>query len=458
MINNKYKTKKQVARKRKTQIKRQKKRTVTKKMQKNKIKKYKHKLRGGSSVDVDEEFILYFKSLLPTATKEDIDFVHRLLIEEEIQNMYSLVKKININDFTYLDLMRELPEAGITRVQFENMKSFFVNKDNEDTLTKLSITTFLDSLKNAISEHITVHNKTLPQEPHTTINELMVGGSSDNGSISSNIILMGLFIVTAIIYFKKQQHTTQTTKNFIYFYDNDIQNEIGCGSRIKFFLVKSTNKFRDNAFDRNFEELFFEEKQKNKLYDIMDTYKRLGWSNGYSYDQAVQNTELELIDHDGLYSGGLYYVDFFEHVEKAAKSKTCRHFIFDWDRTLQVLEGMLGFSDGSTTRQYMNDEDITGMATFLEYYIKSEKPSINQLGKLLAIYHAGGSKRLKKLKKMFKTINNSNIPVTIISSSIAIRNASDIYRYILKEWGCKNATLHFSPPGEKCKKIYELDL
>ena len=59
---------------------------------------------------------------------------------------------------------------------------------------------------------------------------------------------------------------------------------------------------------------------------------------------------------------------------------------------------------------------------------------------------------------MFKTINNSNIPVTIISSSIAIRNASDIYRYILKEWGCENATLHFSPPGEKCKKIYELDL
>ena len=427
---------------------------VKKKSKKTIAKKYTRKSKGGGSPHNSN---LNLKTLLPDITEEQIIFIGNFLHKENKTKMHEFIKKIDLKNFEFSHLNDDnLPKIEITEDEFDSKKFFFTAPDIINILKEFSVGEFIQAMSKQNARPANFRPNIITPLPK----EILVGGSSQTDS-SNHIMIMFMFFIAAILYYKSQ---SQRQRSFKCFYDNDTNNQRGETRNIIFFLVVSTPHFLPAQFDDAFESLI---KDDTGLEDIKEVYKyQLGWREGIAYDGEVQDTKVKCSHNDTPQ-------DFFEHVKKMAKNKNVTHFIFDWDRTLQVIEGMFGFSNIDEKNNYITkwkneiegfDKTKPGMSIILDQYLhyyRSSKPSgslldLKTLGPLLAKYHAGGEERMKKLKDMFKVIGDK--PVTIISSSSAIKTVPDVYKTILEEWGCPNADLHHAKTGEKYRKMGEIGL
>lgn len=433
--------------------------------QKNTLKKITGKKGGGSS---EENYESYLKIILPHITKEHINSVTKILRAEKNTKMSDFINKINLKKFEFSHL-NNLPDTSMTKSQFNNVKSIFVN--NEHIFQNITVTVFVNFLKPYLEksfENITkFKNSNNNKEKIHSISHIKVGGSNTSSSkMIENTFLVMSFVIVCIIYYvsnpSKQESIVQQEPlvqqetlvqqeplvhpppKMIYFYDNEEINSQGIDSTdyVKFHLIESSKNINEDDINI-IEEIF--ENNKNMI-NMMRFYKeKLQWRRSY-YDITVQETKLKNNNES-----------FFVHVQNALKNKNVSHFVFDWDRTLQVIEGMAGIKP---PKNFPTDFKMKAMPMFVRLYneISNKKVDKNEMSKILAKYHAGGNKRLKQLQNMFKEIVNNNIPVTIISASRAIITAPDIYETILKEWGCENPSLHYAENGRKIEKIKELQI
>lgn len=109
--------------------------------------------------------------------------------------------------------------------------------------------------------------------------------------------------------------------------------------------------------------------------------------------------------------------DFFQHVVANARSKHVSAFVFDWDRTLQQFECMSTRSFDSWRREF---------PTVTEY----------DLAKALAVFHAGGTRRFHKLRRMFHEIQRHGQHVYILTGNPAVcSHGRSVYLKIIQHWG-----------------------
>lgn len=224
---------------------------------------------------------------------------------------------------------------------------------------------------------------------------------------------------------------TKSTSNMVYFYDNDLKNKTNenvC-PHIQFNWVDASgNITRDydgvkrqytlDWNDRNFSKHDYEcialfEQGSNAL-KFANYVKRVVGSCAYDPRAGKQ-----VIRADNT------KVSFYEHVKHAAALPHITGFVFDWDRTLQVMEGMFGPISLEKWGQYLQMD-------------------VEKTTEALSEYHAGGKERLQELRDMFEAIGDK--PVVIISASKAITMAArNVYEAVLKSWGCQNLQgLHYS--------------
>ena len=222
-------------------------------------------------------------------------------------------------------------------------------------------------------------------------------------------------------------------KNLVYFYDNDLNNNIGAQvcPHIRFQWVDATGNqwvdatgnitkgYRQTLEWRGYSKyddlcigLFKNESNALKLANYIQSVVGNSAYDSRAGKKVIWSTE-----------GGPE--SFYDHVRQAAALPHVTGFVFDWDRTLQVMEGMFG---------------SISLQNWTQRLELSEEETIEALSE----YHAGGSERLQELRDMFETIGDK--PVTIISASRAIQNpAKDVYTAILGNWGCQKLQgMHFS--------------
>lgn len=180
---------------------------------------------------------------------------------------------------------------------------------------------------------------------------------------------------------------------FGYFYDNDIRNR---DQRHLCPYIHFNKVFCDNNFSTGDSEAF-----TKMLSFETDEVRNVAKKHGFHchYDPT---------SGDRLESGE----DFFNHVEQTTARHDVSVLIFDWDRTLQPYETM------STHPRLVNTH-------------------------ALAVYHAGGTTRFHKLRRMFRAIGNK--PVCIVTRNPAVLSQGMVnYQAILKEWGANPVYLAYA--------------
>lgn len=213
---------------------------------------------------------------------------------------------------------------------------------------------------------------------------------------------------------------------FACFYDNRIGNgyESYLCPQVIFYKVRDTCRFEridpeiKNAYDIVFD----------AILNVNPNNSLPGCAFARMYAAFIKNVagryEFDPLAGDILQMSGQ---DFIMHVEKACQMPYVSAFIFDWDRTLQKTELMLG---------HLTIDDI--MATLnvpqacRAYFIQG-----------VAIYHAGGANRYLRIVNMFRQMTRRR--VYIYTSNPAVQTASlDIYQAILEDWGCPQAVIQYS--------------
>ena len=250
-------------------------------------------------------------------------------------------------------------------------------------------------------------------------------------------------------------------KNLLYFYDdnfNNFTNHNLC-PHIQFNLMNKTKNLQPTRYDKKFLNLF------DKTSDAYTLAEFIILSNKNKYDPKSGREVLDISSSQ--------IVDFYTHVETAAFDTSIDGFVFDWDHTLQVLSRMsldlkawatlLQIKDELTKKQwkrykkYIKKSKHNFELTNLNFFLKNDDINttsllgftrnssiIDRSLEALSIIHAGGSDRRKKLQSMFKIIHENKKTVIILSANPKILKISEVFKGILKKWGCKDCTLFYS--------------
>jgi len=101
-------------------------------------------------------------------------------------------------------------------------------------------------------------------------------------------------------------------------------------------------------------------------------------------------------------------ISIFSKWKKETKSFKNRAAIFDWDRTITLMEGMISLNNANT---------ITELRSILAV----NNPKVINLSDIIIedmlIYLLGGVNRLKRMRKLFKKCFTSNIQIIILTNS-----------------------------------------
>ncbi len=140
-----------------------------------------------------------------------------------------------------------------------------------------------------------------------------------------------------------------------------------------------------------------------KMINILETNN--GDGTGYDPISGISNAQ---IDH------------FINLV--SSKQENIKCFIFDWDRTLTVFEGI-----------YAIKPTVKGMLTTLakqSNLSNSDIPDINVRD--VAEYYLGGNCRIKKLQDLWDVLTAHNIEIWILSSNPSIGDYPKFFSQLLK--------------------------
>ena len=300
---------------------------------------------------------------------------------------------------------------------FNNKSILKIIGDKAKRLNELLSKTSVDVIK-----HLGLNRKELLMLADKST-ELKGGSWIDMIPASCLLLVAGVYLCASI---PRRRHFPQSNKE-IYYYDNDFNHYEGntlC-PLIRFNWVDATGNAIDDEnninytldwrrinhrdYDNQFLQLFDPDSNARRLADFIKEQ-----TNSTAYDpRSGKNVII-----------GMQMVSFYDHVIGAASDANVDGFVFDWDRTLQVTEGMFH----QNVRDWENNLRL------------SYEETIDALGE----YHAGGNERREKLRNMFNAIGDK--PVTIITASDAILGRGrDVYTAILRNWGCINvAGMYFS--------------
>lgn len=202
-----------------------------------------------------------------------------------------------------------------------------------------------------------------------------------------------------------------------YFYDNANHNrdEFNLCPRIIFNKVTDSGDVYISADE--YVDYRFEDAQAwiEKLENPLAPFFFKAFEGDVGYDPQVGFVEK---------SGGKTLVDHV--IEHVCHDPNVKAVIFDWDRTLQVMEGMLPTIESvNTIQQYFVDVGDMPVEVHFDFM------------KNMSIIHAGGKKRFHDLRKMFRALKKSKKDVYVLSASEAILSSKPLYMAIMKEWGYK---------------------
>lgn len=244
--------------------------------------------------------------------------------------------------------------------------------------------------------------------------------------------------------------TTEPQLTTVYFYDNSINNkrDKDLCPNIKFVWVDASGNCL-NLPDASGSQLghtyewepwkpncIIDIKQKtddNKFLNQILDYESDAWYIGHLFRKITKTCKYDSRAGINVIGSDFQLESFVNHVEERAQEPNVT-FVFDWDRTLQVMEGMFKLD----IQEYVN-------------YFNEHIPRHSDRGPwtpestidALSVYHAGGEARLEELRKMFVAIGNKEVFI-LTSSDVAV-DYKGVYAAILDNWGCQNLRgVHYS--------------
>ena len=184
-----------------------------------------------------------------------------------------------------------------------------------------------------------------------------------------------------------------------YFFDNDTDNFSDahlCPQVIPVRVTESLPRPRGDKLENDND-------NDNETYTtrkIYQSYCRCLTPGAQLFGQAMDRLEPSGYDpKSGISPEQMsYYMDL---VSDRYSDTKIDHFIFDWDRTLTVLEGVYAIKP--TAREVLSEVGLKHLPT-------SE----------MALYYLGGPDRVVKLKGLWKTLKAKNIKIWILSSNPSV--------------------------------------
>ena len=137
---------------------------------------------------------------------------------------------------------------------------------------------------------------------------------------------------------------------------------------------------------------------------------------------------------------GLKVVDI-NYYTKQIKNKVFRErvgaFIFDWDRTLTVFEGV--------PAGYGTVGNLLGQRQGIPQFVKPKD---------IATYYFGGTERVRALRTLFEGLNRMEIPVYILSANRGIEKYTQFFSDLLESIGIQVNPSHMIYRGRLTKYQY----
>jgi len=171
--------------------------------------------------------------------------------------------------------------------------------------------------------------------------------------------------------------TTESSKPTIIFFDNDSKNlrdfdsnrRLNSMFNIKNVLVddKKPNEFCGDKMISDLQKLEY----INHFKRFGNSYAELTVKNGGEFVKPSRGITME------------QHIDLFENIDKIPGKKIA---IFDWDRTITVIEGMLKVSEHSMIPD-------------------------------MIVYLSGGEERLSRLQEMFRELRRKRVEIFILSNN-----------------------------------------
>jgi hypothetical protein len=224
---------------------------------------------------------------------------------------------------------------------------------------------------------------------------------------------------------KSKQFTSKITEKcqtISYFFDNDPYNFIDS------YLCPCIKPVEVNESSP----LNPENKTFHYIYTTDDVIK--GYCDGLSRGARQFAEAMLLLGEAQSYDpiSGISKEQFRYYTSLAKSSNNIKAFIFDWDRTLTVIEGIYAIKP--TVRQMLRALDL---------------PQVNVMD--VVEFYFGGNYRICQLQRLWNTLRNRNIDIWVLSSNPAIGNMPLFFLELLEAVGLSLRPDHLCFRGELTK-------
>ena len=190
-------------------------------------------------------------------------------------------------------------------------------------------------------------------------------------------------------------------------------------SKISLFFDNDKNNFIDKYHCKNVKPVLIDETDniystQYNIYTSLQVYNNYLSNLSYGaflYGQYIRKKNKYNIDSYDPVSG-----INSDHIKRLIipNMVNIKALIFDWDRTLTVFEGLYSI--------YPNVSDL----------LKSFNLQKDVRIKDVAEYYLGGTKRVKKLRKVWIEAKNNKVPIYILSSNPSVGKYPTFFNQLLK--------------------------
>lgn len=187
--------------------------------------------------------------------------------------------------------------------------------------------------------------------------------------------------------------------NTVIFYDDNIENKAESSKcpNTKFVKIEVSNKPLNQNIYNDYLNIL-----SSKSNEMIELLKRKNFF--LNYDESY--------DHNsGINISYIRFLILYLSIE----SNNIKGVIFDWDRTLTVIEGVYDYKDVDTFMK------LNGLENMNQYYLSE--------------YYFGGSVRVYYLKKLWQLLNDKGIPVYILSRNEGIISSPNMFIQLLSNIG-----------------------
>ncbi len=207
---------------------------------------------------------------------------------------------------------------------------------------------------------------------------------------------------------------------------DEIPTHIGGCSRVVYFFDNDARNFQDQSRCICVIPVDINESEKKPTlgggYVFTDLRTYQGYIDSLSggakkYGEVIkQRKGIDLYDpKSGISSQDLK--DYLNKLENSSFRQQLAGMIFDWDRTLTVIEGV--------PARYKS------LANLLTKYQMEYGLDTDVTTKDVAEYYFGGGERLNLISKLFKRLHHYQIPIYVLSANSGLVNHTDFFQELL---------------------------